>query len=71
VTRLSTDVRALLRRTCAASGVPERLEDPAVVEEVAAILRTAPMTTGAAPKDGAADTTANAERTRDDDSSAA
>jgi hypothetical protein len=48
---LSADARRLLERTTAASGVPERLEDPATVEYVVGILR---VTTNGAPKGGGA-----------------
>jgi hypothetical protein len=44
----SAALDALLERTCRESGVPRRLEDEVVVEEVAAILRRA-ETTNAAP----------------------
>jgi hypothetical protein len=60
---------ALLERTCRESGVPRRLEDEVVVEEVVAILRRAETTNAALcwGEDGAVTTTdTTAERTRSD-----
>jgi hypothetical protein len=45
-----TEVLQLVARTRAASGVPERVEDPAVIERVAVIVRAGAEREAATPK---------------------